>query len=211
MAAKFTCYKCDNDDAMSFKYYYHEGRCIGSLCTRCNSECLEDTVDHECPDIASAAAKLELDDSSASILQGKRTEVANLDYVDDYLAPGDHIMWQRPFGYAHHAIVDGVIGTNVTVIHFAPPPDKTAKGQVLRKSIDVKEEKGAGTLYRVDYSDYVAKINPTKVVLARANALIGQCGYHLLKNNCESFATFCKLGVNYSHQAIWFLKKLKQN
>ena len=65
-----------------------------------------------------------------------------------------------------------------------------------------------GKLYRIDYNEEEIKENPPRLVLARARSRLGETGYNFLTDNCESFATFCKKGVERSQQVRWGLKAL---
>lgn len=127
------------------------------------------------------------------------------DYAAECVKPGDHVMWQRPWVIWHHAIVEEVTGCNITLIHFA----KDKKQVVIhRATVDARYE--FGQMYLVSYNETVRRSNPSELVLARAQALIGTTGYQLLSRNCENFATFCKTGVNVNHQCQWFLDKLEE-
>lgn len=45
-----------------------------------------------------------------------------------------------------------------------------------------------------------AACDPPGVVVARARGLLGRAGYHVLRNNCEQFARWCKTGQFVSEQ-----------
>ena len=57
------------------------------------------------------------------------------------LRPGDHIMWNRPKGYRHHAIVKDVLPDSgkISILHYnGPKPGDTKfiKGKILAEEID---------------------------------------------------------------------------
>ncbi|PIK53771.1 hypothetical protein BSL78_09361 [Apostichopus japonicus] len=60
---------------------------------------------------------------------------------------------------------------------------------------------------RCEYEEEHPGVNNVQLTLARAKALVGKVGYNLLKDNCEHFATFCKLGSFHSWQVCYALRK----
>jgi len=125
------------------------------------------------------------------------TKIEDLRHVER----GDHVAWHRDYVIWHHAIVvdvpDG--GRALTVIHnikvnsSATTPDRGH--DVCRQTIDVDPTNE--DFYRVDYP--AADTYPVEAVIQRAHECLGQA-YHLLKNNCEHFATWCKTGLAKSGQ-----------
>ena len=73
-----------------------------------------------------------------------------------------------------------------------------------RQELDLKTQ--LGKLYHMDYNEEVIKENPPRLVLARARSRLDETGYNFLTDNCESFATFCKVGVQRSQQVRWTWK-----
>ncbi|MCA9240366.1 MAG: lecithin retinol acyltransferase family protein [Planctomycetales bacterium] len=100
------------------------------------------------------------------------------------MATGDHLV--VPYGlYTHHGIDIG----DGTVVGFSK-----VDGKVTRVSL---EEFCEGRTARV--LEY-AECDPAPEVACRALDRVGEKGYHLLENNCEHFATWCKTGRNESAQ-----------
>ena len=129
-----------------------------------------------------------------------RTEITNLRLCADYLKPGEHIAWERPYLIWHHALVNAVYTkSTVEVIHWTS--QKGERAQIKKEVLDLKTQ--CGKLYRIDYDEEVIKENPPRLVLARARSRIGDTGYNVFTDNCESFATFCKKGVKRSQQVRW--------
>ena len=102
--------------------------------------------------------------------------------------------------YYHHGVY---LGKN-KVAHFSGINKADAK----TRSCDILEfMKGAvdGMLYRVEYDDPALVIS-TENTLRYANEAIENPvnwpGYQLIKNTCESFATWLKTGIKESAQAV---------
>ncbi|MGB3491498.1 MAG: lecithin retinol acyltransferase family protein [Elainellaceae cyanobacterium] len=112
------------------------------------------------------------------------------------MARGDQIYVIRPFVglasvYEHHGIDCG----DGTVIHYSKLEPtatvrRTARSQFSQmRSIQVKR--------------YASSYIPEDVV-RRAESRLGETQYSLLTNNCEHFATWCKVGVSESRQLSRF-------
>lgn len=110
------------------------------------------------------------------------------------MARGDQVYVMRPLinmegVYEHHGIDCG----DGTVIHYYKGGeeaviDRTSLGTFARgNSVFVKS--------------YVISYVPD-VVIERAESRLGERQYHLLTNNCEHFATWCKIGKSESRQLV---------
>lgn len=103
------------------------------------------------------------------------------------LRAGDHIAVRRPGVYVHHGIYLG----EGSVAHFSDEAGLAAKGRarVIESSLD-SFLRGGRLLRRRHWRGY-----PREVVVERACAVMrGEIewrSYHLFRNNCEHFATFC--------------------
>jgi len=103
------------------------------------------------------------------------------------LRAGDHIAVRRPGIYVHHGIYLG----QGSVVHFSDEGGLAAKGhaRVIESPLEVFLC-GGRLLRRRHWRSY-----PREVVLERAYAVmrgeIDWRSYHLFRNNCEHFATFC--------------------
>ncbi|MEY2979543.1 MAG: lecithin retinol acyltransferase family protein [Prochlorotrichaceae cyanobacterium] len=101
------------------------------------------------------------------------------------MAKGDHLYVDRGLGsFTHHGIDCG----DGTVIHYKD-------GQSILRSTRAFFSGGRPIQVR-----YYAQADPADVVLKRAMSRLGERDYHLVFNNCEHFATWCKTGQHHSQQ-----------
>jgi hypothetical protein len=113
------------------------------------------------------------------------------------MAKGDQIYVYREYAklngvYQHHGIDCG----DNTVIHYRKPSEI-----IERTSLDVftRGNKIYVRQYPVGFS-FIPEI-----VVHRAQSRLGENKYNLLFNNCEHFATWCKIGVSESKQIKEFI------
>jgi Lecithin retinol acyltransferase len=103
------------------------------------------------------------------------------------MARGDQIYVMRPLAgldslYQHHGIDCG----DGTVIHYYKPDG----AEISRTSYETFAQ--GKPVYTKQYTtSYVPD-----VVIDRAESRLGERQYNLLTNNCEHFATWCKIGEN---------------
>jgi hypothetical protein len=103
------------------------------------------------------------------------------------MARGDQIYVMRPLAgldslYQHHGIDCG----DGTVIHYYKP----GEAEISRTSYETFAQ--GKPVYTKQYiTSYVPDI-----VIERAESRLGERQYNLLTNNCEHFATWCKIGNN---------------
>ena len=101
--------------------------------------------------------------------------------------------------YFHHGIYDT---KNIAVYHFRGADKASA---IPQKSDFTEFFAGHSQLYRVVYEDN-EKCLPDHEVMERAELAVKLSSswpdYHIIGNNCESFATFLKTGKLYSKQAL---------
>jgi gentisate 1,2-dioxygenase len=103
------------------------------------------------------------------------------------MARGDQIYVMRPLAgldslYQHHGIDCG----DGTVIHYYKP----GEAEISRTSYETFAQ--GKPVYTKQYTtSYVPD-----VVIDRAESRLGERQYNLLTNNCEHFATWCKIGEN---------------
>ena len=105
------------------------------------------------------------------------------------MATADHIFCHRR-GYTHHGIDLG----DGTVIHYTGEPGKKANAAIQRTPID-HFKKGC-ELHVQPYGI----CDSAEVVIARARSRLSENKYHLVFNNCEHFAVWCKTGKARSEQ-----------
>lgn len=99
------------------------------------------------------------------------------------MAKGDHLYVSRGT-YFHHGIDCG----DGTVIHYREGESITRSSEpffALGETVCVKP-----------YSDS----DSPDVVIERATSRLGERDYHIVFNNCEHFAAWCKTGKHRSHQ-----------
>ncbi|KAH3835878.1 hypothetical protein DPMN_109246 [Dreissena polymorpha] len=126
------------------------------------------------------------------------------------LQPGDHVSWHRNYIIWHHAIVLKVDRhrNKLFVIQWQKVNDGNSKGNIVEQWIDSVSQKGE--FYRIDYENDVTESNPHALVLYRARCEVGKTNYQYLKNNGETFATFCKTGNRDGCQENWFTKIVQE-
>jgi len=105
------------------------------------------------------------------------------------MARGDHIFVHR-MGYTHHGIDCG----DGTIIHYTGEVGQKSNAAVRRTPIEVFAKGCAIRVRAYGVCDTV------DFVVERAESRLGECSYHLLFNNCEHFAAWCKTGQERSEQ-----------
>lgn len=112
---------------------------------------------------------------------------------------GDHLYYYRAgVTYSHHGIYCG----DGSVVHYESSLWMKLAGTwreaVIPRIAKVSLETfGLGAVPRVRY--YPTSDDP-EVVVERAISRVGEADYHLLDNNCEHFAVWCKTGQPGSTQ-----------
>lgn len=99
---------------------------------------------------------------------------------------GDHIYVRRSRRgrrYSHHGIYCG----DGTVIHFVGP--RRGESRVQRTSL---EEFAAGDEVRV--RKHRRDVIDPEATVRNAESVLGQQGFHLVRNNCEHLAAWCRTG-----------------
>ena len=210
------CIQCDNSDSSKFWHYIDGDESLGVCCVKCKCEYLQETLlvspsqenglELGKETFYKKAVAIDTPDSSVHMVHPARRAITDLSLCADYLKPGDHIAWERPYLIWHHAIVSDVNteSNTVEVIHWTS--QKGERAEIKKEELDLKTQ--SGNLCCIDYDEEVIKENPPRLVLARARSRLREKGYNFLSNNCESFATFCKKGVERSQQVRWGLKAL---
>eukprot|EP00736_Rhodelphis_marinus_P009500 Rmarinus@m.29263 len=115
---------------------------------------------------------------------------------------GDHIRILRGAGiqYYHHGIY---VGENAVIHYSGPAMPWNTEGPKLKFAQIMKTnfEAFLGRSSMLDV-EVVEHINPFPVekVIQLAEKFVGRKEYNLFWNNCEHFATFCKIGKGHSTQ-----------
>ena len=100
-------------------------------------------------------------------------------------------------GFWHH----GIRCPDGSVIHYTgmDGPKTLHNSQILRTSMAQFHVEPLRNIHDVLYPETRTCFPPDEIV-RRAERRIGQRGYHLLFNNCESFARWCVVGEEESFQ-----------
>lgn len=131
------------------------------------------------PNIGEGMEKLNnLQDSLANPLdaQEKKPDAKGLLEARRCFQKGDHIAVDREL-YSHHAIYDGEGG----VVEY---------DDFIVKTASLEQFAQGAKIYRVQET---AAYEPDEI-MERAYSRMGEQEYHLLFNNCENFATWCRCG-----------------
>jgi hypothetical protein len=102
---------------------------------------------------------------------------------------GDHLRVFRGF-YWHHGIYCG----DDEVIHYTGTPANMSEAQVERASLS--EFADGGNFEVVTYG----QAHSRETTIERAESRLGEQNYSLVFNNCEHFATWCRVGEHKSQQ-----------
>ena len=118
------------------------------------------------------------------------------------MAQGDQIYVYRELlnlegVYEHHGIDCG----DGTVIHYRKPSET-----IERTSWEIF--KRGNPIYRKKHDQQFCFL--PDIVIHRAESRLGEQKYHLLFNNCEHFANWCKIGISESKQIRDFLPFVTQ-
>lgn len=100
-------------------------------------------------------------------------------------------------GYWHH----GILCPDGTVIHYKPQRPSTHKNKhtarIVRTSLRVFKGRSPHVYDVVHRGEPVL---PPAEVARRAESKLGEMGYDLFENNCETFARWCVTGTRESRQ-----------
>lgn len=107
------------------------------------------------------------------------------------LRRGDHVAWQTFPGYWHHAIV--AEDEKEEVFEF------NQRGLCRTLFMKPTSHKVKG-MYKMTYPSGVIQTNRVDDVINRAEEGNLPSNYCLCTNNCEHFATYCKMGASHSDQ-----------
>ena len=117
------------------------------------------------------------------------------------MTAGDHIQVPRLGGlYYHHGIDLG----NGRVIHFSGEPLHPGNAVICDVPMETFLEGAQAEVVAYDYA------LPPEETVRLARSRLGETGYHLLFNNCEHFATWCKTGKSQSRQVYKAAKTIVQ-
>lgn len=109
------------------------------------------------------------------------------------LEPGAHIRVQCGL-YWHHGIY---IGRGLVVHFTGVRPDRKMFASVRYGTLaEFTGRRGTTAIEVIQYAHCL----PPNEVIARAHHLVGRAGYHLVRNNCEQCARWCKTGDFVSNQ-----------
>lgn len=103
----------------------------------------------------------------------------------------------EPFGYWHH----GVLCPDKSVIHFKSRSSLIGKRDARIVHTSFRKFMGSSTpvdtpVYRIIHRKQL----PPEEVVRRARSCLGERGYNLFNNNCETFASWAVTGHRRSYQ-----------
>jgi hypothetical protein len=110
----------------------------------------------------------------------------------EQLVPGMHLIIYRR-GYTHHGIYLG----DDRVVHYA---GRIKYPHGLIEEISLAEFSEGRALRAEQWR--TGRFNGNEIV-RRARSRLGERRYDLLRNNCEHFCNWCRLGENRSFQVEW--------
>ena len=125
-------------------------------------------------------------------------QLASAGYEAEQFAAGTHLMVYRR-GYTHHGIYLG----GGRVVHYAGRI-KYPRGLVEETSL---AEFAEGRALRAEKRPAV-RFDGDEIV-RRARSRLGERRYDLLRNNCEHFCNWCRLGENRSFQVEWLTSPVR--
>jgi hypothetical protein len=105
------------------------------------------------------------------------------------MSKGDHIFVNRG-AYTHHGIDVG----DEQVIHYTGEPGSKSNASIVKTTL--AEFSQGEEVQTVEYG----KCLPVSRTVELAYSRLGEMKYHLVFNNCEHFARFCKTGDHESEQ-----------
>lgn len=105
------------------------------------------------------------------------------------MARGEHIFIDHHV-FTHHGIDCG----DGTVIHYTGKLFQKFDMVISRTSLDTFAS--GKYIFLQEHS----RCDSPDIVIQRAESLLGAEGYNLFENNCEHFATWCKIGKKRSEQ-----------
>uniref|UniRef100_A0A7E4UP23 LRAT domain-containing protein n=1 Tax=Panagrellus redivivus TaxID=6233 RepID=A0A7E4UP23_PANRE len=94
----------------------------------------------------------------------------------------------------HWAVIVEVVGETVYVIHLT-------NDDMVRRSTLVDCAKGDRVRINNSWDNWSSPYAPETIV-KRAQSKLGYCKYHTLTYNCETFATWCRNGDEFSGQTL---------
>lgn len=221
---KLTHNSCPNKAPSEFyKYYDGVNRRIGMQCKICSFEWLSGryvksgNVAEE--EIIFEGMKYHLYTNPIYFdpdyrINKQHVELQCSEGLDGKLNKGDHICY-KPNGWKgyviiHHAIIADVKRgnerTKFDLIHWNREEGADFRAIIYETDVDLSSKTDCVMLF--EYGKEHLGVTDVQLTLARAKALIGKAGYHLLNQNCEHFATFCKIGSFHSWQVCYALKKV---
>ena len=106
---------------------------------------------------------------------------------------GDHIYVDRGF-YTHHGIELG----GGQVVHYSGEPGSSEPGRIVISTLSEFLQGGEKRVRRYRKGTALPKKKSVELALSR----VGEEKYHLVFNNCEHFACWCRIGQARSEQVF---------
>lgn len=140
----------------------------------------------------------------------KRKSIRDFEEKWEYAQPeaGAQIRVNRRM-YYHHGIYTGD-----SVIHFGegdPTADMLHSENNIVHETSLKDFLQGGLLQVRVYSRGEKKLlNPPEKIVECARSMLGEGGYHFVRNNCEHFSNYCAFSEKYSAQAEAHIQDIRQ-
>jgi hypothetical protein len=99
----------------------------------------------------------------------------------------------------------GIYEGDDSVIHFAPRDGSKRKEDAVIHRSTLAEFANNSPVFVIEFPP--EKCFPPEETISRAHSRIGECAYDLCLNNCDHFATWCKIGEHRSLQ-VDLVKKI---
>jgi hypothetical protein len=99
----------------------------------------------------------------------------------------------------------GIYEGDNSIIHFAPPNGSKTKGDAIIHRSTLEKFSNGSPYMVIEFPP--EKCLPIEETLQLARSRLGENAYNLFLNNCDHFATWCKIGEHRSLQ-IDLIKKI---
>jgi hypothetical protein len=96
----------------------------------------------------------------------------------------------------------GIYEGDDSVIHFAPPNGSKMKEEAVIHRSTLAEFANGSPFHVIEFPP--EKCLPPEETIRRAHLRLGENTYNLFLNNCDHFATWCKIGEHHSLQIDLF-------
>ncbi len=121
---------------------------------------------------------------------------------------GAQLRVKRSF-YYHHGIFTGD-----SVVHFGegdPQADMFNSENNIVHETSLEDFLNGGSLQvRVYGEEEKVLLKSPDAIVETARGMLGEGGYHFVRNNCEHFSNYCAFSQKYSRQADGYVKDIRK-